>query len=222
MFTSFIGKIYKRIIHKSYAVYKKIRLLFNRVDKPVSLSYKLLRKDAKMALIYSVSVEPTKDFDVVKRLLTVIVNGELQQASFYEANAVDLGELSFSQGDNVLLSIVDYDDAENVSEPAVLEFVAADTIAPQTPSGFVVSLLREETSEVAPEAEVAPEVAPEAEVAPEVAPEAEVAPEVAPEAEVAPEVAPEAEVAPEGDAEADVAPEAEVAPEVAPEDNPPA
>ena len=179
MFRFFLYRIYKTITHKVNATYKVFRLLFNRVDKPVSFFYTFQRKDAKMALVYSASVAPTKDFDVVKRVLTVKVNGEVTRVSVYDATAVDLGELSFSQGDNVELALVDYDDADNTSEPAVLSFVATDTLPPQVPDGFVVALVREENPDVTPEVPEVPEVAPEVPEVPEVAPE--VTPEVLPE-----------------------------------------
>jgi hypothetical protein len=77
----------------------------------------------------------------------------------YPATTVDLGELSFKQGDSVILSLVDVDDAGNASEPAVLAFVAKDTIPPQAPGGFSVALIREEADE--PESTVAPNEEPE-------------------------------------------------------------
>lgn len=106
-----------------------------------------------MALVYALAVGATADGDVVERRLTVEVNGEVEKINSYPAATVDMGELSFKQGDSVVLSLVDVDDAGNVSEPAVLAFVAADTIPPQAPGGFAVSLLREVADTTAPPVE---------------------------------------------------------------------
>jgi len=96
-----------------------------------------------MALIYSVTCDPSVSSDVVERRLTIKVNGETKNQLTFDPYAEDLGEQSFVDGDNVVLTLVDIDDVGNVSEPAVLEFVAADTIPPEKP-GFTVKLVREE------------------------------------------------------------------------------
>jgi len=120
----------------------------NCLSTPVGFSKQFLRKDNNMALVYTVGVGATSDADVVNRRLTVRVNGEVVKTSSFPPETVDLGELSFAQGDEVVLSLVDVDDADNVSEPAVLSFVAADTIPPQAPGGFSVSLIREDPDPV--------------------------------------------------------------------------
>jgi hypothetical protein len=95
-------------------------------------------------LIYSVSAAPAVDADVVSRRLTVTVNGEARESSDFSADATSFGELAVSDNDAVVLTLVDIDDAGNVSEPAVFEFVAVDTIPPAKPGEFGVSLVREE------------------------------------------------------------------------------
>jgi hypothetical protein len=52
-----------------------------------------------------------------------------------------------------MLSLVDVDDVGNTSPPATLEFVATDTIPPEVPGGFTVSLVRE-VEDVTPSPEV--------------------------------------------------------------------
>ena len=96
-----------------------------------------------MSLVYAVTVAPPTDADVVSRTLTVTVNGEARQPVSFTASATDLGEHAFTQGDDVVMTLVDIDDADNTSEPAVVSFRAADTLPPSRPE-FSVSLVREE------------------------------------------------------------------------------
>ncbi len=96
-----------------------------------------------MGLVYEVTCAAPVDADVVERRLTVTVNGALVSTDVYTRDVTNLGERTFAQGDNVVLSLVDVDDVGNVSEPAVSEFVANDTIAPSTP-GLEIKLVREE------------------------------------------------------------------------------
>lgn len=95
-------------------------------------------------LIYSVTAAPVVDADVVSRKLTVTVNGEVRGETAYEADTTNFGEFGFADSDAVVLTLVDVDDAANVSEPAVFEFVATDTIPPAAPGSFGVTLVREE------------------------------------------------------------------------------
>ena len=123
-------------------------------------------------LTYVVSAASPVDGDVVSRVLTVSVNGVEQGSSTFAGSSVDLGSVTVPQDADVKLTLVDVDDAGNVSSPAEYSFVAVDTIAPATPGSFGVTLVSETT--------VAPEVAPEPAVEPE--------PEVAPEPEASDEV----------------------------------
>lgn len=95
-----------------------------------------------MALVYSVTAGPAVDADVVRRRLSVTVNGETTSTE-WEASATALGEVTVPQDSNVVLTLVDTDDAGNVSQPAVVEFVATDTIPPAKPGEFGVALVRE-------------------------------------------------------------------------------
>jgi hypothetical protein len=156
-----INLLYFLVICQSLLILRQCYLLGrNRyVGRPENFVYKFLRKDDNMALVYALAVGATADSDVVERRLTIDVNGEVAKINSYPATTVDLGELSFKQGDSVILSLVDVDDAGNASEPAVLAFVAKDTIPPQAPGGFSVALIREEADE--PETTVAPNEEPE-------------------------------------------------------------
>jgi hypothetical protein len=95
-----------------------------------------------MALVYSVTAGPAVDADVVRRRLSVTVNGETTSTE-WEASATSFGEVTVPQDSNVVLTLVDTDDAGNVSQPAVVEFVATDTIPPVKPGEFGVALVRE-------------------------------------------------------------------------------
>lgn len=111
------------------------------VSVPKNFKVKLLEKNDM--LIYGLSVGPSEAPDVIKRVLTVEVNDQLVETREFEASAFDLGEIGVTEGDKVNLALVDVDDAGNVSEPAFVRFVAADTIAPPPPGSFGVELLRE-------------------------------------------------------------------------------
>lgn len=97
-----------------------------------------------MALIYSVSAGPVVDKDVVTRELSVVVDGGQPATTTFPSTATELGEVKVEQGGKVVLSLVDIDDAGNRSQPATVEFVAADTIPPAKPGEFGVNLVREE------------------------------------------------------------------------------
>jgi hypothetical protein len=95
-------------------------------------------------LIYAISAAPPVDSDVVERQLTIDVGNETPKVVTFPSNATSLGEVQAEQGATVTLSLVDLDDAGNPSEPAVVEFVATDTIPPAQPGQFGVTLVREE------------------------------------------------------------------------------
>ena len=105
---------------------------------------RLSRKEANMALVYSVTAGAPVDGDVVSRELTTVVGGEVVSTKFFAGSDVLLGEVSVPQDSQVVLTLVDIDDAGNRSQPAVVEFTATDTIAPAQPGSFGVSLVREE------------------------------------------------------------------------------
>jgi len=96
-----------------------------------------------MALVYELLCKTPVDSDVVERRLRVNVNGNDVSIKSYPSNTSNFGELFFKQGDDVVLILVDVDDAGNESEPATIQFQAVDTIPPRIPGGFKVSLLRE-------------------------------------------------------------------------------
>lgn len=159
--------LYAIIVLQSIMIIRQMYLLNKykkNVSRPLMFRYKYFRskkvKGENMALVYALSCEKPVDSDVVERRLTVSVNGQTVSTNPYVPETVDLGEFSFAQDDNVVLSLVDVDDVGNMSDPAVLEFVANDTLPPSVPGGFSVSLVREVPDEVDPEPDPEPDPVP--------------------------------------------------------------
>ncbi len=94
-------------------------------------------------LTYAVSAAPPVDSDVVTRELSVAVNGVKRAVTTHAGSSVDLGSVDVPQDAEVVLLLVDVDDAGNRSEAAELKFVAVDTIAPAAPGALGVSLVGE-------------------------------------------------------------------------------
>lgn len=103
-------------------------------------------------LTYAVSAAPVVDGDVVSRELSVVINGLEQPVVSFPGYAVDLGTVEVPQDSEVVLRLVDVDDAGNRSEPAEMIFVAVDTLSPVAPGALGVALVSEKTvSDVVPE-----------------------------------------------------------------------
>ena len=94
-------------------------------------------------LVYEISVGAPAGGDVVARRLTVTVNGLPQEVKEFPAETVSFGALSVPQDSEVQLALSDRDDAGNYSEPATIDFVALDTIAPPQPGAFTITLVGE-------------------------------------------------------------------------------
>ena len=127
------------VVYSFFLAKKRYRLEL----RPRYIRYKFITKEINMGLVYELTCSTPTDLDVVERRLTVTVNGNVVATDSYSNTVTVLGERTFAQGDNVTVSLVDVDDAGNVSEPAVIEFVANDTIAPSVP-GLNIQLVREE------------------------------------------------------------------------------
>jgi len=132
--------------YRSFNRYLKIlRKMDMRNIYPTAFTVTFLQKeDLFMSLVYNITAGPVVDKDVVERRLSVSVNGEVRSNEPYPAETTTFGEVSFADNDNVVLTLVDVDDAGNVSSPAVLEFVALDTVAPSQPGELGVAFVREE------------------------------------------------------------------------------
>lgn len=112
--------------------------------QPYAFKCNLLNRRVNNMLVYNVTAGVVVDKDVAERRLSVTVNGEVRETKPFAPDTTSFGELAFADNDSVVLSLVDVDDAGNVSKPAVVEFVALDTVAPAAPGEFGVSFVREE------------------------------------------------------------------------------
>lgn len=94
-------------------------------------------------LTYVVTAAPAVDHDVVSRELVVKIGDADGVVSVWPGSSVELGTVAVPQDSAVTLTLVDVDDAGNRSTPAVVEFVAADTLPPAQPGSFGVTLVSE-------------------------------------------------------------------------------
>lgn len=144
--------LYFIIVAQSFVISRQLILLNKKCNKSVTKPNPKIvfkRKEDNMALVYELLCNAPADSDVVERRLRVNVNGNDVSNKSYPSNTTNFGEFTFKQKDDVVFILVDVDDADNESEPAMVQFQALDTIPPRIPSGFKVSLLRE-VDDVAP------------------------------------------------------------------------
>jgi hypothetical protein len=126
----------------------------NMVDypsRPQGLELVQIRSNIAMAdvLTYRVSAAAPVDADVVSRVVTLKINGEDKGARTFEGAVTDLGTVTAPQDAEVELSLVDVDDAGNMSQPATYTFTAVDTLPPAVPGAFNVTLVSEAPEEPA-------------------------------------------------------------------------
>ena len=103
------------------------------------------RESMADVLTYAVSAAPVAEGDVVTRELSVVINGLEQPVVSFPGYAVDLGTVEAPQDSEVVLRLVDVDDAGNRSDPAEVIFVAVDTLPPSVPGALGVTLVGEKT-----------------------------------------------------------------------------
>lgn len=116
----------------------------SRTNVVPRLSVVQIRRDYMAdVLTYRVSAPVSVSKDVVNRLLTLSVNGKDEGIATLPGNATELSVFSVPQNAEVVLTLVDVDDAGNKSEAATLSFVAVDTIPPAAPGGLGVTLVGE-------------------------------------------------------------------------------
>lgn len=133
------------------------------VVPPQKLSVKQIeRADENMAdtMTYEIAVGGPATQDVVSRELTVVVDGVYRDPVVFPAYEVSFGRISVPQDSEVVVSLVDVDDAGNRSEPSTVSFKAIDVVPPAAPGGLNVTVVGE-THESAVVDVVTPEVAPE-------------------------------------------------------------
>jgi hypothetical protein len=139
-----------------FAVYFVLLLLIwdvcrpelKKIAKPRRFTFQQYGRDMMAdVLVYTVSVGSVVDADVVERRLALVVDGGEPVVSVFPPEATELGEVRVPQGSTAILTLVDVDDAGNVSEPATLDFVATDTLPPAKPGELGVTLVKEEAAE---------------------------------------------------------------------------
>lgn len=91
-------------------------------------------------LIYNLTAAKPEDSDVVSRQLEVYINGVRTSTKLYDANTISFDPVVASHGDDIKVYLYDIDHVDNRSEPAIIQFVARDTIPPKTPKDFEYSL----------------------------------------------------------------------------------
>lgn len=87
--------------------------------------------------------------DVVTRELAVTVGGVAQSPQTGDKSRTEFS-VEVPQDSIVKLSLVDIDDAGNRSAASEIEFTAIDTLAPEQPGGFTVTLVSEREEEPSP------------------------------------------------------------------------
>jgi hypothetical protein len=135
------------MINLFWPITNQMQKIYMRTIYPTAFSITFVRSDNKgdiMALVYTLEAGPVTVSDVTSRKLTVTVNGSVVSENSFPKETVSFGEFSFADNDKVTATLVDIDDAGNVSQPAVVEFVAADTLAPPVPGEFGAKLVREQ------------------------------------------------------------------------------
>lgn len=101
-----------------------------------------------MGLIYEVGLASSVSPDVVKRVLSVTVDG-VESVTEVDTAATKFLLDPVKEGANVTVALKDVDDAGNSSEWASVSFVAKDTLPPETPGAPTVTLV-EEVADPAP------------------------------------------------------------------------
>jgi hypothetical protein len=106
-----------------------------------TLTYSLI-KESTMGLIYEVGLASSVSPDVVKRVLSVTVDGT-ESVTEVDTTATKFLLNPVKEGANVTVALKDVDDAGNSSEWASVSFVAKDTLPPETPGAPTVVLVEE-------------------------------------------------------------------------------
>lgn len=109
-------------------------------------------------LTYNVSAAASTASDAVSREVSVSINGSRPVVTVFAPTETELGAVVVPQNAEVVISVVDVDDAGNRSEPAVATFTATDTLPPPVPGAVSVTLVSEESiPDVAPAVDPEPE-----------------------------------------------------------------
>lgn len=95
-------------------------------------------------LVYSINIPISSSKDVVYRILSIHIGGVLKYRRSFPASTTNFGEFKFSHNDEVVVSVIDIDDANNSSTTLTRSFVAKDTVAPAAPTHIDINFERED------------------------------------------------------------------------------
>jgi len=109
--------------------------------KKITLTYNLIEENT-MGVIYEDGLASAVSPDVVKRVLSVTVDGT-ESVTEVDTTATKFMLNPVKEGANVTVALKDVDDAGNSSEWASVSFVAKDTLPPETPGAPTVVLVEE-------------------------------------------------------------------------------
>ena len=119
---------------------------------PANINIKInLEKETNMGLVYRLFLSPPEASDVVKRVVSLKVDGNSSLLDI-NPNSTSYDLPPVKDNSLVEISVKDVDDAGNESgwsDP--LKFTALDTIVPGTPQGLAVKLVAEVADTSAPE-----------------------------------------------------------------------
>lgn len=140
-FTTKILKVLTAILVELQAIRK---IVGRRAPGLVFL--KTVREENGM-LVFKLNLPPAADSDVKtggKRTVVVAIGSNEPQTIELAGDAIETGELSGSDNDPVVGTLVDTDDAGNPSPAREFSFILTDTIAPSQPGEVSISVVREE------------------------------------------------------------------------------
>lgn len=172
--TGLIGALWLLVVIKAVTALARAKGV--AVNPPQSLSVRQIEKDDEAmadTMTYEITVGAPAANDVVSRELTVVVDGLYRDPVVFPAYEVSLGRVTVPQDADVVISLVDVDDAGNRSDPAVVSFQALDVVPPPAPGGLSITVVGE--THVPPVVDVVTPDVPVVEpaVEPEVAPESD-------------------------------------------------
>lgn len=114
-----------------------------RLRRPEHVRLRVVREENEM-LRFVLVLPPTRAADVVSRRLTVIIDDASAEVEELSPTAAECGEHQGPDGALVSGSLIDIDDAGNMSEPREYSFVLSDTIPPPLPGEMGLRITGEE------------------------------------------------------------------------------
>ena len=113
-----------------------------RLKRPGLVFLKMIAEKNNM-LTFVLTLPPPGASDVVKRQVTVAIGGDDHMLIEYDSTTRVTEEMSGSDNDTVVGSLVDVDDAGNFSAAREFSFVLTDTIPPPQPGEVGIAIVFE-------------------------------------------------------------------------------